>query len=43
MLEDADRRLQENRQKVQQTIQAMRKLYDTSKDRDIDQSELRLQ
>lgn len=43
MLEDADRRLQENRQRVQQTIQEMRTLYQGSMGQSIDQSELRLQ
>ncbi len=43
MLEDADRRLQENRQKVQQTIQEMRTLYGASTSQGIDQSGLKLQ
>jgi len=43
MLEDADRRLQENRQRVQQTIQEMRTLYQSTVGQSIDQSGLKLQ
>jgi len=42
LLDDADRRILENRAKVRATINAMHRLYEQNKDRPLDQSRLNL-